>query len=72
MTFLPITYDKVLKQLTATVNESMEIKVGYSMDDNTVSVIKKGVVLKTDTVPYNYPAREFVEYCFRISKVYIL
>jgi len=47
MTFLPITYDKVLKQLTATVNESMEIKVGYSMDDNTVSVIKKGVVLKT-------------------------
>jgi hypothetical protein len=42
------------------------------MDDNTVSVIKKGVVLKTDTVPYNYPAREFVEYCFRISKVYIL
>ncbi|MCK9220265.1 MAG: hypothetical protein M0P47_09480 [Bacteroidales bacterium] len=70
MTYLLITYDKITGQLITMINAEYDIKVAYRTLDHTVSVIKKGEVLTTIEVREDYPAREFVSYCFHIADVF--
>jgi hypothetical protein len=64
MTFLLISYDKITGQLAAMVSDKYEVKVIYSTRDHTVSILRKADVLTTVGVREDYPAREFIEYCF--------
>ena len=59
-------------QMIATVNEEREVKVAYSMQFNTVSVIRKSDVLRTDVVPENYTLRAFMEYCVKTKQAFQL
>jgi hypothetical protein len=71
-TVLLIRYDQPTDQLIATLSEEQELKVGYCLKDNLVSVIKKDKVLTTAKVRENFPARAFIDYCFNTAKLFSL
>lgn len=56
--------------LSCTVNEDKKIKVGYSRQFNTVSVLKGEEALNTVSVHRNFKAPEFAEYCQMIKKAF--
>jgi len=47
-----------------------DVKVGYSRQFNTVSVIKGSQKLRTDSVPLGYKLSEFCEYVLKYRKIF--
>lgn len=70
MTYLLITYDKVTGQLIAIVDDTIELKVGYSPSENKIRVLRKLDILTTIEVEPNYPARSFIDFCFHVHKTF--
>lgn len=56
--------------LYCTVNENRDVKVGYSRQFNTVSVIRGNETLRTDLVRPGYGVSEFAEYCEKIKNIF--